>query len=372
VNEYFFPAGTILAPDARLVLAEDIIKFNLQHPGVAAIGPLDFEFSNATETLSVINDGLQTVVALTYDDAQPWPAAADGYGRTMEIKDANADPGTPESWFAGCIGGSPGSAYTPCPEQIIFTEINYKSSDAADAGDGIELYNGGTTAADLSGWTFSDDDDDHLFVIPSGTIVPPSGYFVFFNDSDKFNARFPAVTNSDGPFDFGLGSGGDALRLYDASGLLYQSMVYGTESPWPMGAAGNGYTLQIVDANGNCCDAANWIDGCLEGTPGRPYVFPCDLTSTGYVDVSTYFKIHPNPSTGKFLITPSENGMEITGAEVEIFNSVGKKVYSTGKRYLENTFEIELRDVPDGVYMARIRMQEKLFTMKLVIAERGR
>jgi len=371
-NEYFFPAGTTLAPGERLVLAEDMIKFNFQHPGIDAIGPFDFEFSNATETLSVIDGASQTVVALTYDDAHPWPAAADGYGRTMELKDVHADPGAAESWFAGCIGGSPGTAYTQCIEKIIFSEINYNSADTADAGDWIEIYNSGNLAEDLSGWAFSDDDDDHVYAIPSGTIVPPSGYFVLFNNVDKFSSRFPSVNNSHGPFDFGLGSGGDALRLYDASGLLNQSMVYGTESPWPQGAAGNGYTLQIVDPIGNCCDAANWIDGCPEGTPGRAYVFPCDLTNIGNVDASTYFKIYPNPSNGKFLITLSENDMEITGVGVEIFNGVGEKVYSRANGYLQNPFEIDLSDLPDGVYMARIRMQEKLFTIKLMLAESGR
>ena len=49
-NEYFFPAGTMLASGARLVLAEDILKFNAQHPGVEALGPLDFEFSNSTDS----------------------------------------------------------------------------------------------------------------------------------------------------------------------------------------------------------------------------------------------------------------------------------------------------------------------------------
>ena len=54
-----------------------------------------------------------------------------------------------------------------------------------------------------------------------------------YNNAEKFNSRFPSVNNAAGPFDFGLGSVGDALRLYDGSGLLYQSLVYGTVSPWP-------------------------------------------------------------------------------------------------------------------------------------------
>jgi CotH kinase protein/Lamin Tail Domain/Secretion system C-terminal sorting domain/Chitobiase/beta-hexosaminidase C-terminal domain len=370
-SEYVFPEGAGLAPGERLVVAEDLIRFELQHPGIAAFGPMDFEFSNSTETLSILNESSQTVVTMTYDDAHPWPAAADGYGRTLELKLESADPAVPANWFAGCIGGSPGTAYIPCAEQIIFSEINYKSSDVADAGDWIEIYNTGTTAADLSGWIFSDDDDDHVFTIPAGTVVPPSGYFVLFNDAGKFSSRFPAVTNSHGPFDFGLGSTGDALRLYDASGLLYQSMVYGTEIPWPQGAAGNGYTLQIVDPNGNCCEATNWIDGCLEGTPGKPYIFPCDLTSVHYDNMASYFQFYPNPSSGKFSISIADKGIEITETGLEIFNTVGEKVYTVANLFLQNPFDIDLSDLPDGVYVARMHFRGNVYTKKIVIAAGG-
>ncbi|HQW25444.1 MAG TPA: lamin tail domain-containing protein [Saprospiraceae bacterium] len=366
-NEYFFPAGTMLAPGARLVLAEDILKFNAQHPGVEALGPLDFEFSNSTETLSVINNSSQTVVSMTYDDAHPWPAAADGYGRTIELKVDDSDPAVAENWFAGCIGGSPGTPYIPCIAEIIFSEINYSSADTADAGDWIEIQNNGPLAVDLSGWVFSDDDDDHLYTIPDGTIVSPSGFFVLYNNTEKFNSRFPSVNNAAGPFDFGLGSVGDALRLYDGSGLLYQSLVYGTISPWPQGAAGNGYTLQILDPTGNCCDAANWIDGCPEGSPGAPFIFPCDLTSVVHIYDGSLFKLYPNPTTGKFTISAGENGKEINGASLDVFNILGTKIYSIPAFSLQNNVEIDLTGFPAGVYSVQLRLRGNIFTEKVVI-----
>jgi hypothetical protein len=368
-NEFVFPAGTTLAPGERLVVAEDLVRFAVQHPGINAFGPLDFEFSNSTETLSVIDAAGQTVVSMTYDDANPWPAAADGYGRTLELKLDNADPADAANWFAGCIGGSPLAAYTPCAEQIIFSEINYKSSTTADAGDWIEVYNKGTLPVDLSGWIFSDDDDEHLYAIPPGTIVPASGYFVLFSDAVKFSDRFPSVSNIHGPFEFGLGSGGDALRLYDASGLLYQSMVYGTEVPWPQGAAGNGYTLQIVDPDGNCCEATNWIDGCPEGTPGKSYIFPCDLTAVEHEIAAEYFKLYPNPTTGKFSISLALHGLELTEAGVDIFNTVGDKVFSATNLSFRTPVDIDLSNLPDGVYSARIHFGANILTKKIVIVD---
>jgi hypothetical protein len=371
-NAYFFPAGTIVAPDARLVLAEDLERFNVEHAGVQAIGPLEFEFSNATETLSLINDGNQVVAGMTYDDAAPWPEVADGFGRTLELKNETADLSAADNWFAGCIGGSPGAEFTPCQEKIIFSEINYKSSDMADAGDWIEIFNHQQVAADISGWIFSDDDDEHLYQIPSGTIVPPSGYVVLYNDEVKFDSRFPDVSNSVGPFDFGLGSAGDALRLYDGSGQLIQSMVYGTQSPWPQGANGNGYTLQIVDPEGLCCEASNWIDGCPEGTPGKPFVWPCDLTSVDEELINAHLQFYPNPSTGFFRLSWTYSGVEFGSAALDVFNTVGEKVHSAGGLALNNGMDLDLTFLPVGVYVARVQVGRSTITKKLVIVDKGR
>ena len=126
------------------------------------------------------------VVSITYEDSTPWPKVADGYGRTLERNDQTADPNLSGSWFAGCIGGSPGAEFIPCTEQIILSEINYKSSTDADAGDWIELKNTGTSQVDISGWVFSDSEDDHLFVVPSGTMLPASGFLVLYSDAAKF------------------------------------------------------------------------------------------------------------------------------------------------------------------------------------------
>lgn len=367
LNDYFFPPNTFLEPGERLVLAEDTLRFHLQHPGIDALGPIGFEFKNSSETLEIINVLGQTAISITYDDAHPWPTAADGYGRTMELKADDADPAVATNWFAGCIGGSPGTSFIPCSGEIIISEINYSSIDTADAGDWIEIQNTGTLAVDLSGWVFSDDDDDHVYTIPNGTIISPSGFFVLYNNTEKFNSRFPSVMNADGPFLFGLSSGGDALRLYDASGLLYHSVVYGTASPWPQGAAGNGYTLQILNPAGNCCDATNWIEGCPEGSPGGPYTFPCDLTSVVHLNHNMLFRVYPNPSHGKFTINAGENGNAINDANLEIFNTVGEKVYSTSSLSLQAPFEIDLTGLPAGVYSIRMHFRGNTFTEKVVI-----
>ncbi len=365
---FTFPNGTSLMPGQRLVVAEDPVKFHEQHPGIPVAGPLDFEFSNSGETLSFYNSAGTLVASVTYEDSAPWPKVTDGNGRTLELISDTADPNLPESWFAGCIGGSPGTGYIPCTEKIILSEINYKSSADADAGDWIELKNTGTSQVDLSGWTFSDSENAHLFVLPSGTVLPASGYLVLYSDAAKFTSRFPNVDNITGPFTFGLSSTGEALRLFDGSGRLYQSLVYDVAAPWPQGAAGNGYTLELVDQNENFSDGSNWTIGCIEGSPGGPLTYPCTTTGIVSVEEQVEVKLFPNPSSGKFTIYVTSPGQENPLIGLEIFNVVGERLYATSSMHEPTPMDIDIPQVPDGIYAVKIYLREKIITHKLIIA----
>ena len=366
-HQFVFPNGTNLMPGQRLVIAEDTLKFHQQFPGIPVAGPLDFEFSNSTETLSILDASSLQVLSFTYEDSAPWPKAADGYGRTLELVDPTADPTLPTSWFAGCIGGSPGTSFTPCTEKIILSEINYKSSADADAGDWIEVYNSGTTATDISGWVFSDSDNAHLFSIPVGTVLQAEGYLVLYSDATKFESRFPTVTNITGPFTFGLSSTGEALRLFDSSGRLYQSVVYDTASPWPQGASGNGYTLEIANRMGNFCDGATWTIGCLEGSPGGPLEVPCATTGVETITENLQAKLFPNPTSGKFTIYMEGKGQVSPEIGLEIFDMVGSRIFSTPGMHERTPFEINLSYAPDGLYTARIYVGKKIITQKVVL-----
>jgi len=302
LNEFEFPEGTIVQPGDRLVLAEDLVKFSSQNGGVDYIWQMNMGFSNSGETLT-LSDNLGFVVkTLHYTDSLPWPEAADGYGRTLEIVNDSYDPALPESWFAGCIGGSPGEAYSPCTEDIIITEINYNSDGAADSGDWIELHNVSAGQINLSNWKFRDSDDAHTFTFSPGVVISAGAYLVVYANYDKFISRFPDVDNITGPFGFGLGGDGDAVRLFDQNGNLYQSVIYSNLPPWPQGAAGNGYTLELDDYNGLFCDGTNWIDGCPEGSPGAALVLPCGTNVPEFV-AELELSAYPNPTTGMFAIS---------------------------------------------------------------------
>ncbi len=367
-HNYIFPNGTIIQPGGYIVLAEDTLKFHTQHPSVQVLGPAGFGFSNSDESMTVLDFSNTPILTFHYDDSIPWPQAADGLGRTLELVNDTLNPALPESWFAGCIGGSPGGPYVPCTEDIIFSEINYKSSPLADAGDWVEIHNIGTDDIDISGWKFRDGDNAHTYTFPAGTILTQSGYLVLFSDLLKFGSLFQLISNITGPFTFGLGSTGEAIRLFDASGRLYQSVVYDETSPWPQGAVGNGYTLELIDVNGNFCDGTNWMDGCYEGSPGSAYFFPC-LTNVDLLSSSPKIKVFPNPSNGKFTVYLEKYEIDNSIFEIEIFNVFGEKVYSKSYLNQQMPIGIDLSNSSNGVYFLKINNAGKILTSKIVISD---
>jgi len=364
-HNYIFPAGTILQPDTWLVLAEDTLKFHSQHAGIPVLGPTDFGFSNSNEPLTLFDYSNEPVIWMHYDDSLPWPPAADGYGRTLELVNDTLDPALPGSWFAGCIGGSPGGPYITCPEKIIFSEINYKSSPTADAGDWVEIHNKSAVDIDISEWEFRDSKNTHIYTFPPEMILHSNEYLVLFNDYGKFSFQFPAVSNIKGPFTFGLGSTDEAIRLFDNSGRLYQSVVYNKDAPWPQGADGNGYTLEILNPQGNFCDGTNWFDGCPKGSPGGPYINPCNTAIVELPFSSLGMKIFPNPSSGKFTINEEEKPGEFTDIVIEIFNLLGEKVYSITHTKYQSPIEIDISNSPDGIYVVKIYQREKIYIAKI-------
>lgn len=107
------------------------------------------------------------------------------------------------------------TAAAAVPQEGFGVVINEAVSNGGSPDDWIEFYNAGDTAADLSGYTVRDNQDDNSYVFPAGTTVGPNEYLVI----DHLDGDF-------GHFDFGLGKG-DSVRLYDPLGELID------ERSWP-------------------------------------------------------------------------------------------------------------------------------------------
>ena len=187
----------------------------------------------------------------------------------------------------------------------MINEINYNSHNDYESGDWVELYNAGTTDVDLTGWTYSDSDDTHVFAFPDGTILESGEYLVAAEDTASFSAIHPGVSNVVGDADFGLAGSGELVRIFDASGAIVDSLTYDDSEPWPEEADGDGYTLALTDPT---CD--NHLPECwsasaqMNGTPGAPNFPPGEASDEVCPRPDEFPAVNPNATTAEQV----ENG----------------------------------------------------------------
>jgi hypothetical protein len=152
---------------------------------------------------------------------------------------------------------------------IVINEINYNSSDDFDPEDWVELYNSRESSIYIGNWKLKDEANDHVFTIPENTILSGGDYLVLCKDAIAFESQFPEVTNFIGDLGYGLGGGGDMVRLFDSNDTLMDEVEYDDEDPWPEQADGEGPTLELIYPYLDNSLAENWAASEGYGSPGR-------------------------------------------------------------------------------------------------------
>jgi hypothetical protein len=134
------------------------------------------------------------------------------------------------------------SAPPPTPAAIRINEVE---SSGGVPGDWVELTNTGGTTADLTGYTFRDNDATHVPApVPAGTMLPPGGYVVL-NE----------IVNGVGEFGFGLGAADSAI-LFDPKGAVVDSFSWTAHAAVTYGRCPNG-TGSFVNTVTSTKGAAN-------------------------------------------------------------------------------------------------------------------
>ncbi len=243
----------------------------------------------------------------------------------------------------------------PDTPRVTISEINYHSFDGADGGDWIELHNYGNGRMDISGWMLKDGNDQNRYIIPENTFIEENGYLVLCGDLNKFQNKYPGVSNRIGSFSFGLSSFGEPLRLYDEHGVLYLTATYSSLAPWPQEPNGKGWTLELLDPEADMGHYSNWFAGCENGSPGQQFV-PCDtvtqISERWPDDFDGVAAVYPNPVNDYFVveINPKELQQaeftflltEVTGREILRLNNLTND-------------EIVLRQLyPKGLYVYKV------------------
>jgi hypothetical protein len=361
LHSFKIPLNTVLQPGGRLVVVNDAQKFSTQYPFIPYVGEMTYNFSNSTDQVRLYNANGEIKVYMEYTDSLPWSKAVDGTGRTLEIKDPTQDPNNAANWFAGCMFGSPGFAYTPCNEPLVFDEINYNSDSLLDAGDWIELWNRSSGFINLTGYSFKDSRDSNIFYFPSNLQLAPQNRIVLVHDTAKFFMRHPSVANWIGPFDFNLSNEGELIRLFDFNGRIKFSMIYNDQSSgWPISADGDGYTLELLDATKDVNVAEDWFAGCLEGSPGYEYDPDCNV-GISEIEKPNLFSIN-NLAGNSFVVHSTEI---VEAAEIIVCDLTGRKCFEF--TFEGNEMKIDLGKTSKGIYLVCFRTQSYFQTQKIVI-----
>ena len=112
------------------------------------------------------------------------------------------------------------------------------------------------------------------------------------------------------------------------------------------------YTITVTDTNG--CSATSAAYNFV--TTGGVFSFDPD-------DLNSGITIYPNPSNGIFNLSFRNKELFAENAELNIFNSMGVKVYSEniGKPLILNP------GLANGIYFIQVRTEDNIFYKKIIV-----
>ncbi len=254
---------------------------------------------------------------------------------------------------------------------IVINEFMYNADENEETGDWIELYNTAGFEVDISGWQLKDEDDSHVYEFPNGTTMGSDTYLVVAADLDEFNSQYSGISPLFGELGYGLAGGSDEVRLFDAEGILVDSLSYLDEDPWDSGADGTGFTLELINPDSDNSLPESWKASSVDkGTPGaQNSVF---LVSEE-VGISVPERIllnqnYPNPFNPSTTI--SFEIPQTSYVRLVVFDMLGRKVSTLvdGQRtagLYSQTWEAQ--NFASGVYMYALEVDGKLFTRRMML-----
>jgi hypothetical protein len=193
---YAFPTNTpALEPGAAIILAKDDSTFAALY-GFTPVHIYSGSLNSSGELLRLLDAIGEKIQDVEYKD---WYISANGLGASIMAKELLTTPyngfSVASAWYASALeNGAPGSATNPSPfsSTVIINEL-LAHTDLPEV-DTVELYNGGDSAVDISGWVLSDKRTElNRFTIPDGMILPAKGYQLFttldWSSAFEFNSE---------------------------------------------------------------------------------------------------------------------------------------------------------------------------------------
>ena len=348
---YYIDQMKIFADNRPAIVKNHMLsQFNLPN-----FHPLTITNTNTTEGSVEVNENLMIQESSWTGDyfetvpVQLTAIAANGYEFSHWSGDLSSTEETISISIVGSFEVIPNFTESQLTDPIVINEINYKSSDDFNADDWVELYNPNPTPVDLSGWQLKDDDDSHVYEIPSETQLEGNGYIVLVKDASDFSDVFPDITNYIGELGFGLGNS-DAVRLYNASGVLQDEVTYESDTPWSDCAKETGYTLELITPDLDNLLPESWDCINLHGSPNAVNSSSLSLED----DTLTSVKIYPNPTQNTLYISGVSNQFNL-----QVFTITGQHILED-----QNSTTLDVSQLKQGMYFIKLTEGQKSSYLK--------
>lgn len=257
-NPYAFPAGTVVAPRAYLVI-DEVVK---------GVGDFDYGLGG-TDAVRLFSPDRVLVAETT------WAGHAATTWGFDEETGAWAETLYDTKGALNAFEAAPAAEANIVLNEVIYDEISGYT-------DRVEIYNAGTDAVDLTGYRMADDKDGRFSNELTGVSLAPGEFFVFVQDEH---------------FDFGLGKG-DWVRLYNDNGALIDDFRYENTSP--------------IATFARCPDGTGVWAAATAATPGTAN--DCSVaTNPGSLVLN---EVDSGPADWVELYNPGDESFDIGGFEL--------------------------------------------------------
>jgi hypothetical protein len=244
---------------------------------------------------------------------------------------------------------------------VLINEVFYKNIDGETPQDWIELYNNSINAVDLSGWLLKDNDDNHQFYFPQGTIINANDYLAVCSNEALFSSFYHITKNTTGDLGFGLSNTTDCIRLYDRQKILIDSLWYfnpdrGSSTAFSYLRIDDGEMINWYCTDGFGTPLSKNIKGTFSSLPRLNLISKSDVMiyPNPFSDHMTIsFKLAKRGNVSISLI--SQNGMLIEQIE-DIAFEPGEYSVKWNNR----------KQIPQGIYILIIKTEEYVRSKKVI------
>jgi len=248
-------------------------------------------------------------------------------------------------------------------DSLVISEIMYNSPESGiDSLEFIEIYNNDDVAVDLLNYKIS---YGSVFKVFDASFVINPGEYAIVAPNKAAADAFYGISSIQGPTT-GITNSGTFVKLNSPSGLLVDSLTYGTSTPWPTDAAGLGRSMTLCNVNMDNTDGANWSGSTrLVGVIGGINVYADPDTTCLTISIAENdlmeINVFPNPANDVINITGVANA-----ASIEIYSNMGMLVFSREAEG-SDVIVVDASILNNGLYYISIRMNDGAVETKPVV-----